>query len=580
MPNLNSNNNQKIWQLPKEITKDFLQKYPRYPRVVLQLLQNRGIVRDKDIRNFLNPEYSLANNPFLFSDMGKAVDLIIEHIKKQNKIVVFGDYDADGVTASAVLTKTLSILRAQVDIYIPYRATEGYGLNKKAIKYIVDQGAKLIITVDTGIRNKQEVGYAQDLGLEVIVTDHHSAPDNSNEWPNCLIINPILASEKYPFKFLAGVGVAFKLAAAIISRAKLDKKIKFRLEQDLLDLVAIGTVADCVSLLDENRVLVKTGLEKLNHTKRLGIKELIKIAGIKTENKIDAWNIGFQIAPRLNAAGRLDHANTAFELLVTGDEKEASELARRLNNKNIERQNITEEIMVEVEEQIKPQQKERILIGISQQEKAWNEGVIGLVAGRITEKYYKPTLIISCAQDCWRGSGRSIEEFNLIKAIGECQEFLIKYGGHRLACGFGIKEKNLDKFVAKMRKIALDKLEKVKLKPKLKIETELDLEEITEELIEQINTFAPFGQDNPRPIFLSREVNIVDTMTMGSDDEHIKLKLQGQSRLINAVGFYQSERWKKLKLGDVIDIVYYLDINKFNGYSEPQIKIIDICQKN
>ncbi len=574
-------NNQKIWQIREPAGKHFIQKHPTFNRVILQLLYNRGIKEKEDIRRFLEPDYKIdLFNPFLFANMSEAVDLIIKHIKAQNKIVVYGDYDADGITASALLVKALSILHAKVDVYIPYRVEEGYGLNKKAIKYIAQNDTKLIITVDTGIRNKQEIEYAKKLGIDIILTDHHFIP-SEEELPPCLIINPILEKEKYPFKFLAGVGVAFKLATAIISRAKLDQSTKDKIEKRLLDLVAIGTVADCVSLLGENRILAKYGLEELNNTKNIGLQELIKAASIQ-DSKINSWNISFQIAPRLNAAGRMDHANTAFELLVTNNREEALALSRRLNDKNQQRQKVTEEIMQEVEEQLKDQKEEKILIGISKKEQAWNEGVIGLVAGRITEKYYKPTLIISCAKDGWRGSGRSIEEFNLIKAIEKCKDVLSKYGGHRLACGFGVSDKNLKLFVDKIRKIANKELKGVDLRPKLKIEAELNLEDITEDLVKEIENFAPFGQDNPRPMFLSRGVSIVDIMTMGLDNEHIKLKLRGrESRLIDALGFYQSERWKDLKIGDIIDIVYYLEMNNFNGYSTPQLKIIDIClQKN
>ncbi len=575
------NNYQKIWQIKKPADKHFIQKHPNLNRVILQLLYNREIKEKEEIRKFLEPDYKIdLFDPFLFANMNEAVDLIIKHIKAQNKIVVYGDYDADGITASALLVKALSILHAKVDVYIPYRVEEGYGLNKKAIKYIAQNKTKLIITVDTGIRNKEEIEYAKKLGVDIVLTDHHFIP-KEEELPPCLIINPILEEEKYPFKFLAGVGVAFKLATAIISRAKLDKSTKNKIERRLLDLVAVGTIADCVSLLGENRILAKYGLEELNNTKNIGLQELIKATSIQ-DSKIDSWNVSFQIAPRLNAAGRMDHANTAFELLVTNNREEASVLSRRLNDKNQQRQEVTEEIIQEVEDQLKNQKEEKILIGISKKEQAWNEGVIGLVAGRITEKYYKPTLIISCARDEWRGSGRSIEEFNLIKAIENCKSILNKYGGHRLACGFGVSDRNLGLFIDKIRRIANKELEGIDLRPKLTIETELNLDDITEDLIKEIERLAPFGQDNPRPMFLSRSVSIVDIINMGLNNEHIKLRLRGrESRLIDALGFYQSEKWKNIKIGDIIDIVYYLEMNSFNGYSTPQLKIIDIClQKN
>jgi len=570
---------QKQWQVLPEIKKDFIEKFPEYSRVVLQLLFNRGLKEKDKIEEFLNPDYGRdLFDPFLFSNMKAAVDLIIEHIKGQDKIMVYGDYDADGVTAAAVMYEALVTLKSKVDIYIPYRISEGYGLNKEAVKKIFDMGTKLIITVDGGIRNKAEVAYARHLGMNVIITDHHVAPENKEDLPDCLIINPMVQGEKYPFKFLAGVGVAFKLAMVLISKSTLSEIDKQGLEEKLFDLVPIGTVADCVSLLGENRILVKKGLVILNKTKRLGLKKLIEAARLNLIKGIDAWNIGWQIAPRLNAAGRIGHANTAFELLTTKEIIEAENLARRLNDRNIERQRITDKIVEEVTKQIN--EEDRIIIGVcssASKEEAWHEGVVGLVAGRICEKYYRPTLVITRSGDEYKGSGRSIEELNIIKVIEEVGDLLERYGGHVRACGFSLKKKNLENFTKKVKQIVEYKLKGISLTPKLKIETELSLEEIDESLVGEVNKLSPFGQGNERPKFVGFNIEIVDIMNMGVDGQHIKIRIKSQdSAVLSAIGFGQAEKWNNLKISDMIDMVYYLEMNEFNGRREIQLKIVDI----
>ncbi len=570
----------RIWRVMPGYDNDFVLKNPEYSAIVLQLLYNRGLKEKGEIEEFLNPEYAKTHDPFLFKDMEAAVNLIIRHAKEKNKIVIYGDYDADGVTSSAVLVDVFRTLRADVDAYIPDRVSEGYSLNRGAIDEIAGTGAKLIITVDCGVRNKEEVAHAKSLGMDIIITDHHIAPENEDDYPDCLIINPIVKDENYPFRYLSGVGVAFKLAKALISRSKLSDDDKVRLEESVLDLVAVGTVADCVNTFGENRILIKKGLEVLNLKKRIGLDELIKVAQVNGGKLLDTWNISFQIAPRLNAAGRMAHANTAFELLVAKNREEAEGIAKNLNEKNVERQVITEEIVKQVEEQIK--EDDKIIIGICPEERGeefWEEGVVGLVAGKITEKYYKPTLVITRCESGLKGSGRSIEELNIIKTIEECGEFLSKFGGHPAACGFSLDSANFDNFADKIREVASKKLAGADLRPKLKIEAELGLEEISEALIGDIEKFGPFGQGNDRPKFISRNVMVMDKMNMGVLGQHIKLRLKNdRSGIINAIGFGQSQHWNDLAIGDRIDIVYNLDLNEFNGRREAQMRIVDIMK--
>lgn len=574
--------------------------------VLLALLYKRGFSTTLSLENFLNfkldkklvrafskDEENPFYDPFLFYDMEKAVALIISHIKQKNLIVVYGDYDADGVTSAVILLETLQILHAKTEVYLPDRVSEGYGLNKAAIKQMAEAGAKLIITVDSGIRNKAEVAYAKDLGLDVIITDHHVLPDKRSDLPDCLIINPADNKNNYPCPFLAGVGVSFKLISALLFKANLEDKQKELIANKALDLVALGTIADMVSLLDENRLLVKRGLEVLNKNKRLGINQLLSSAGINTSRPLEAWNIGWQIGPRLNAASRLSHANTAFGLLSTEDEDEAYELAEELNRRNASRQEITKEIMAQVEAKIDVNNLPEIIISVASIDEIWNEGVIGLVAGKIAEKYYRPTLIVTrlieelefdkeskkmiAKKVSFKGSGRSIPELNLIEQLTRCAPYLDKYGGHPMACGFSIKdEKQLELFSQEILKLVQKELAGESLVPKLNIEAELQASDINLELAQELNKLAPFGQNNPQPTFVSYGLKVEDIVLMGQEKQHIKIKMLG----IFALCFGGAQRYADIKIGDIIDLVYYLEINQFNGRKEVQLKIIDLHLKN
>lgn len=569
----------KNWQIMPKINNKIIDSFPEYDKIVLQLLFNRELKNREEIEEFFSDDLEAnLNDPFLFENMEKTVDLIIEHVKKQNKIFIFGDYDADGVTSSALLKDILELLKGDIEVYLPDRVSEGYGLNMGAIDYIKKQGGRLIITVDGGIRSKQEVEHAKSMGIDVVVTDHHPCSGDKEDLPKCLIINSTLVEEKYPFKSLAGVGVAYKLAKAIISRAKLSNQNKKLLENRVLDLVAIGTVADCVPLVGENRTLVKLGLKMLNTTKRLGLIELLKVSGVREGQELKSWNIGFQIGPRINAAGRMDHANSAYKLLIEKDKNKARKLANSLNQRNIERQQVTEEIVDEVTKQV--DEKDDIIIGVCEDD-VWNEGVVGLVAGRICEKYYKPTLVITKTSEGYKGSGRSIPEFNLAEAIENCGEFLEKYGGHPLACGFSFSEDNLNNFRNKLKKIARKKLKGTQSSPSIMIDSEIEAREINEELLDKIKEFEPYGQKNNQPKFMSNSFEIKDVMHMGMEGQHIKFSIKkDETDIISAIGFNQAKLWQNLQIGDIIDIVYYLDLNEFNGRREVQMKIIDIAKSS
>jgi len=581
---------EKIWQFYPKFPEKILEENSDKNQFILQLLYNRGLKTKDDFAWF----FDLVNldffDPFLFDDMEKAIDLIISHIKLGNKIMIYGDYDADGVTSAALLYDVFSVFKAKVDFYLPDRVSEGYGLNKTAIEEIKKEDFKLIITVDNGIRNKEEVDYAKNLGLDVIVTDHHTLPEKREDLPNCLIVNPADEKSSYPFRYLAGVGVAFKLASALIKKSKLENKDKERLICKSLDLVALGTVADMVPLLGENRLMVKKGLEALNETKRFGLQELIKISGLS--GNLNSYNIGFQLGPRLNAASRIKHANSALNLLIVKDEQEAKDLAEELNNRNSERQKVTEELMSSAESQINPENIEKIIIVKNSKEDAWNEGVIGLVAGKLSEKYYRPSVVIAKTsevfedeygqkKEIYKGSGRSIEGFNLVEALEENKDILYKYGGHPMAGGFSIiGDHNMLLFVDRLRERADKILDEKTLTPKIKIDLELDFEDINDLLIEGLEEMAPFGQSNPAPKMASFDVKIIDAVKMGNEGQHIKFRFLDDKKnsLKNfwGISFGGTKKYSELSVGDRVSVVYNLEFNNFNGNRDIQLKIVDI----
>lgn len=565
---------EKSWDIAPLPPQELSDKYPDIHPVVLRLLYNRGIVESEDIHRFLSPDRDEFHDPFLLRDMKECVERVVAHIKEGGKIFIYGDYDADGITSSSLLFSLLTKLKADVSVYIPDRASEGYGLNQEAIDKLAARGADLIVTVDTGIRNSREVKYAQEQGMEVIVTDHHIPAED--ELPECLILNPHLQRESYPCVYLAGVGVAFKLAQALIYRTTLPEDHKSVLTRRILDLAAVGTVADCVPLVGENRALVKQGLTVLENTGRPGLKALMEVAGLTKHRKnLQAWNIGFQIAPRLNASGRIGEVADAVDLLLAEDKKEAYDIASKLDEENAKRQRLTEEIIDSIEQQLEDStsgDKEKVIVALAPEEEEWNEGVIGLVAGRICEKYYRPTLVLTNSGDIYKGSGRSIEEFNIIEAVTECSDVLDKYGGHAKACGFSLSSDKLEAFKGKIKKIGERELEGLELSPKLRVDMEIELDRLNQELVEQVESLAPFGESNPVPVFLSLGACIKDVAIMGGKGEHIKFRFNG----FWAVAFGRAEEWIKYKIGDRVDIVYSVEFNNFNGNTQIQLKLWDL----
>jgi len=618
----------KKWRVNKKFPAGFKKRFPEYSETVCQLLYDRGIKNRREANEFFNPDYEQdLHDPYLMKDMDKAVERIFEAIDKKEKITVYGDYDVDGVTSGALVVKMIDEMRAVFNggektvskniftgIYIPDREEEGYGLNEKALAEIAENGTKLIITVDCGISNYNGVEKAKKMGMDIVITDHHSVPEKT---PRAIaIINPKQKDCSYPFKELAGVGVAFKLAQALYRKLETEKPIlknppnpllqkenSLTSEKWLLDLVALGTVADCVELIGENRTLVKYGLLVLEKTRRPGLKTLIEnsVSGGKNNNggkgakfnrgtkfcapiKIDTYTIGYILAPRLNAAGRMDHANTSYQLLITEDEKEAGILAAKLDASNRERQKVTEKIIARLEKRIdKKYSPENLPKIILESDPEWKIGVVGLVAGKLTDKFSRPVIILKRKEKVSAGSGRSVPRFNLINAISACQDLLIEFGGHSQAAGLKIENSNLEKFYQKIKKIANGQLSEENLIPEISISKEISPADIDWNLYNQINEFQPFGTGNKKPIFLVKELEIVDAQGVGANGsekygKHLRLSLKSHEEIkfFKAICFNQGKMIKKIKTGDLVDLVFSLEINEWNGNKELQLNVADV----
>ncbi|MFA5126453.1 MAG: single-stranded-DNA-specific exonuclease RecJ [Patescibacteria group bacterium] len=561
-----------IWQIKDKAPKEFLDKFPELPPIVVQLLYNRELKTQEAIDEFLLPDYSQdVHDPFLFKDMQRACRRIYEAITKQELITVYADYDADGVSAAVILKSILTDLGAKINVYLPHREKEGYGLNLPAIEEIAKNGTQLIITCDCAISNVEEVALANSQGLDVIITDHHAIP---LVLPQAYaIIHPQLAGETYPFKFLAGGGVAFKLAQALLKHADnkftvKDSEVK---EKWLLDMVAISTVADMVPLLGENRTLVKHGLIVLRKTRRVGLQLMIKVAGIDTR-ALDANSIAFSIAPRINTAGRMDHANLAYYLLTTTDPEKATEMASSLNQNNIDRQRVTEQIIREAKMQ-EINLEEKLLVFYKAD---WPAGLISLAANRLLREYNRPCLVVCGQGDKIVASARSFPEFDINWALEENKNLLERFGGHPQAAGFTVRQANYDQLLKNLKNLAEEKLKNVALQNKLLVEKNIALSQINWELLDWLKKFEPYGQANPEPIFSSENVLVSQARKVGSDGQHWKLELTQGEKRIGGIAFGQADF--DLAIGHRVDLAYNINVNEWNGNREVQLKIKDLRQ--
>ncbi len=548
----------------------------KYHPVVLQLLADRGISEEEDIEKYFGFDYDeCLGDPFSISGMATAVSRIEKALKEGEQVAIYGDYDADGVTATAVLKETLTEVGfPEVLCYFPDRQTEGYGLNETALEQLKKQGAKLIITVDCGITNVAEVEKAKALGLEIIITDHHHAPA---KLPDAVaLINPNIPDSGFAFKNLAGVGVAFKLAQAIYEKLAPEKVEQLKWA---LDLVAIGTIADCVPLLGENRILVKYGLIVLSKTRRAGLLEMFQVGRIDiSENKVpNAHTVAFQIAPRINAAGRIDHASASYNVLVGKDPVEARMLALELEDKNQKRQKITTEIFREVQILANNSFKDRNFIFAESPH--WPMGILGLVAGKITGEFGKPSMVLARKPGIFSGSLRSVPAVNLMEIITRCSSLVERFGGHSQAAGVSVLPENLEKFCAQMTAEVDKELAGKEIVASLEIDSEISAGDIGWELVDALKKMEPFGEGNRQPVFCAKNFVVVDVKIVGNGQKHLKLALRGEAgspKIFDAIGFSLAEKFPDLKNGDKLDIAFNLEDDEWNGNRKIQLKIIDL----
>ncbi len=576
----------KRWVVAEEMPQEHKDKFPEINAAILQLLWNRGIKTQEEIDVFLGPDYSRdIHDPAEFKNMKAAVARLFEAIESGQVITVHGDYDADGVCGSAVLFTTIKEIgdklgydSSNLNVYIPHREQEGYGLFVETVDHLKNvHKTNLIVTVDCGISNFETIAHAKENGIDTIVCDHHDVPETP---PDAIIIHPKMPDETYPNKDLAGTGVAFKFACGLLDEARA-RGLDFPEghEKWLLDLVAIATVTDVMKLTGENRTLEKFGLLVLNKTRRPGLKALFEIANI-SDKTLETWNIGWQIGPRLNAAGRVDHATYAFELLVCEDNEEAQTMAEELNAKNQKRQKMSEKMYYEAVDQIGEVDDQKILFAIGQ---GWPAGIVGLVAGKLCNEHYRPTFVISELEDGFVASGRSIEEFNVTEAMQQTAEYLDRFGGHPQACGFSTSTREkLDKAIEIMTEFAEQKLAEVTLEPTQKIDAQISFDEIDWNLVEKLENFRPFGQGNEKPLFTTEKLQVIATETMGSEGQHLRLTANPQKggKICKMVGFRFGEWAEKLNLSDLVDIVYEIGINEWNGSREIQLRIVDLKMSN
>ena len=560
------------WEFPQKLDENKCKELSSelgLPPVIGKILINRGYSEPEEARNFLNPSLSDLSDPFMLKDMERGVDRVISALTDKEKIMIFGDYDVDGITSASLMYLVLTKLGAQVSYYLPNRLVEGYGLSEEGILEAERRGAKLIISVDCGINAVKEVDFAKKKGIDCIITDHHEPAEVlPDAWA---IINPKQEGETYKGKELSGVGVAFKLAQALYRKLGQDEK---ELE-DHLDLVALGTAADIVPLLGENRILTRYGLLQVAKTSKPGLKSLIFISGLMGK-EIGTGQVVFILAPRINAVGRLGDAERAIKLLTTRDEKLASEISRVLDEENRKRKNIDEGTLEQalelIQEEVNLKNDKAIILASA----GWHQGVIGIVASRVAERFYRPTVMISIDGEEGKGSARSIPGFHLFEALKECEDCLLKYGGHKYAAGLSISAKEIESFKEKFKLVSARIIKDEDLIPRLTVDAELELEEIQDGLISALELFAPFGPGNLKPVFVTRGLELADDAYVVGKN-HLRLRVKKNGIIMDAIGFNLGDFAKPLAMrGTKIDLAYVLELNVWNGNSKIQMRLKDL----
>ena len=569
-----NNSRDMIWQIKEDpYSASSLARKLGVSKLLASLLMHRNITSTDSAQSFLFPKLGVLRDPFLLKDMDSATELIKSFINKKKKITIFGDYDADGITATSLLYDFFSHLKIPISFYIPHRLKEGYSLNETAVREIAEDGTDLIITVDCGINSFSEITLAHKLRMEVIVTDHHQP--SSGFKPLCPTINPLRPDCPFPFKELSGVGLAFYLAIAIRSKLRDTGFFQDTGEPDLrvyLGLVAIGTIADIVPLIEENRILVKSGLTVLTKIRKPGINALLRVSGIKNNQAITTHDVAFKLAPRLNAIGRLESATRAVHLLTTDDEAEASSIAIQMDSLNAQRQKIQSEIVSECRKKIDKMEgleKHRTIVLSDPQ---WHRGVIGIVASKIVDEYCRPTLLFADEGDLLKGSGRSMDGFDLYKALSGLSDLLTQFGGHEYAAGIALESKNMEEFCDRFEELASKKFNTKDMAPKIEVDARLGLESINPQVVQDIEMLFPFGHQNPQPIFWAGPVKVVFSTVVGND--HLKLTIKEKGTTFDCIAFGKAPL-HPLK-GKVVDILFHVEMNTWQGIESIQLVIVDI----
>ncbi|MCL5030148.1 MAG: single-stranded-DNA-specific exonuclease RecJ [Bacteroidetes bacterium] len=540
--------------------------------VLSKLLVLRNIKNFHQAKHFFRPSLDSMNDPFQMDGMEAATYRVIKALTENQLICIYGDYDVDGTCSTALLYMFLKELGADVEFYIPQRLTEGYGISKSGIDNIKCRGTSLLISVDCGITAIEETKYINELGIDLIICDHHQPKE---EIPNAYaVLDPLKPNCNYPFKYLSGAGVAFKLAQGVAER--IGKRI---LPLKYLDLVALAGAADIVPLIEENRVLVKEGLDMINLNPRPGIAALIESSNISTGN-LTSGQIVFTIAPRINAVGRLGDAQRAVELLITNDKEQALELAQVLETENYHRRKIDEDTFDNALNIVENSLDLSEDIAIILHQEKWHPGVIGIVASRLVEKYYRPTIMLTTVDGVAKGSARSISNFNIYEALKKCEDLLIHFGGHQAAAGLAVEVEKIDEFKSKFNQIVKESMSEEDLMPELHIDSKLKFSEITSKFLKIIDQFSPFGPGNMRPVFISENVTVVNTpRIVGANHLILNVKQAGCDRVFDSIGFNMSEFIDSIKINSNLDIVYSIDKITRDGKTFPQFKIKDLKVK-
>lgn len=556
--------NHSRWNLLPVAPEEHLVGILPFSPLITQLLYNRGLTEPSQLELFIAGDKRLSGDAFLLPDMHRAVTRIYQALLSSENIAIYGDFDADGIAATALLVQGLSALGGKTIPYIPHRLTEGYGLKIAALENLRQQGISLVITVDCGITALREVKKAQRMGLDIIITDHHTPLPEIP--PALAIVNPKLPNSKYPFSQLTGVGVALKLLQALFQGVGKEKQL-----DELADLVALGTVADMAPLLGENRYLVKQGLKLINAAPRLGVREIITQTRLNI-GSLDTESISWVIAPRLNAAGRLAHAMSSYKLLMTDSPQEARQLAIWLEQINVERQRLTTNVLAKAKKQVLAQGISPLLVA---SDREFPPGIAGLVAGRLSEEFYRPVIVTKIGERISSGSCRSIPEFNIILALNQCSRLLSQFGGHSQAAGFTLPTKNFARFQQILLQMATTQLDGVDLHPHLDIDAQVTLPDLTGDTFQAIQQLAPFGKGNPVPTFLTRRVEVIDCHTMGSNGEHLRMKLKQGGTIWDGIVFRLGNHLTEVS--STLDIVYNLEIDRWGGRETLRLNILDFA---